>query len=159
MNGRVADVLTVRESASQYYGSSMRGQWEDTRDIRGLEASPVSDLYFSRQNSDALQEGIRWRVNVESNGKYVIARQSETDLKIIMRSIFLQESKDSMSSALDQVRELNAKVLAFCVPRIVNEVAIYKKYLDDISKLPVPLDRGEIATSKGSRELTMGPRY
>ena len=153
--GRVGDVLTDRKNARPY-DSKSEGQWEDTRDIRGLESTPLADLYFSDANLEAMHEGIRWRVNVESNGEFVISRQSDTELKIIMRSIFLQESRNEPVDVLRQVRELNGKVLAFCVPRIVNEVSIYKTYQRDISRLPEPMARGEMATSKGTKVLNMG---
>ena len=156
--GRVADAISNREGAIQY-DNDPRGAWEETREIRGMESTPVADIYFSQQNLDAVQEGIRWRVHVQSNGEYTISKQNETELKIVMRSIFLQEGRNDPYEALTQVRELNAKVLSFCVPRIINEISIYKKYQNDITQLPVPMARGEIATSKGSRVLNMGPQY
>ena len=153
-DGRVPGVETCRASAVEYSMTSSDLP-ERSRDIRGLESTPLSSIFFSRENIDALQDGIRWRVHVESSGRYTISRQSETELRIIMQSIFLQESKNDPNDILGQVRDLNARVLAFCVPRIVNEISIYLKYQSDVGKLPVPFSRGELATSKGTKVLEM----
>lgn len=154
-DGRVHDVKICRESAVDYSLSPLTEPLEQSRDLRGLESTALMSLFFSKENIDALQEGIRWRVHVESNGQYTISRQSETELRIIMRSIYLQESKNDPHSIMSQVKDLNARVLAFCVPRIISEVSIYLKYQSDVSKLPVPFSRGELATSKGSKVLEM----
>jgi hypothetical protein len=35
----------------------------------------------------------------------------------------------------------------------MEEIRMYNYYRDDISRLPIPLDRGEFASSKGTRIL------
>lgn len=122
-------------------------------------STAVSDLFFSPRNVDAVQEGIRYRVFVDTGGRDVIGRQSDVELGLVMRSVFLQEAdNDSSREEISQVRQLNASVLSFCVPRIVQEINQYKHYRKDVAALPVPLPRGEIATSKGSRSLEWGGR-
>lgn len=117
------------------------------------QPTPLNDLYFSRQNIDALQQGIRNLVAERSGGKYIIGKQSEVELQIVMRSVYLEYGRYHPDNILEQVRELNGRVLNFCVPRILEEIRMYNYYRDDISRLPIPLDRGEFASSKGTRIL------
>lgn len=113
----------------------------------------LSDVFFSRQNMDALQDAIRFLVYEKSCKKHVIDRQSETDLVVIMRSVYLEYGEYKPYHIADQVRELNAKVLEYCVPRILQEIKLYLHYRQDITTLPVPLERGEFTSTKGSKVL------
>jgi hypothetical protein len=139
-------------SSSSSSSSSAAASFTDA--TKGFERTPVADLFFSSVNVDALQEGIRWRVYVDSgHKKYTISRQSDRELYIIMRSVYLQNSLNAPSDVVAQVRDLNAIVISFCVPRIVNEVDMYREYQQSLSRLPEPMSRGEMVTNKGSRVL------
>jgi hypothetical protein len=117
--------------------------------------SPVSELFFSQRNIDTLQEGIRYRVYTDSGNSMVIGRQSDVELGLVMRSVFLQEAMNGEHDIVPQVRALNTTVLAYCVPRVLQEAKMYEQYRRDVSSLPVPLARGELATTKGDRSLVM----
>jgi hypothetical protein len=119
----------------------------------------VSDLYFSQQNVDAVQGAIRYRVFVASGSKHVIDRQSDVELGIIMRSVFLQESRNMETDIAEQVKVLNTHVIDYCVPRILQEIQGYLQHRRDISTLPVPMERGSIATTKGDKTLVMYPGF
>ena len=47
-----------------------------------------------------------------------IGRQSDTELQIIMRSIYLQYSENNNCNIISQVKVLNKKVLDYCVEKI-----------------------------------------
>lgn len=117
----------------------------------------VSRLFFSRLNFAALQHSIRYRVWVETNGKYVIGPQDATEIAAIMRSVYLEYGRNTGFRVADQVRGLNAHVLDFAVPRIVSELRSREHYLHDISHMPVPLELGAATSIKGSRQLEMKP--
>lgn len=122
--------------------------------IKGIHTNnPVSSIFFSRTNIDALQEAIRYQVYVKSCKKHVIGKQSETELKIIMRAIYLQHAQHRHYDVLPEIRRLNQLVLDFAVPRILQEINMYMTYKRDIDRLPVPMDRGEFQSSKGSKVL------
>lgn len=122
--------------------------------IRNIHISnPISSIFFSQQNIDALQEAIRYQVFLATNKEHIIDKQSETELFIIMRGVYLQNAKHKSYGLLDQIKELNQLVIDYCVPKITNEIAIYMHYKQDIQKLPVPMDRGEFASSKGTKVL------
>jgi hypothetical protein len=139
----------------QYQHKSISNQSYKAEAVAGiLERSPVSDLYFSEENIDALQHGIRYRVWKETNEQYVIGRQSDTELKIIMRAIFLQYGQLRQGvDCVTQVRDLNAKVLEWAVPEVLSNLKQYETYRRDISTMPVPLERAQLSTQKGTRVL------
>lgn len=113
----------------------------------------LSNMFFSCNNIDVLHEGIRYKVHQLTNGKHIIGRQSDKDLKVVMRSIYLQYSKNRNDDIIGQVRELNSKVLEWCVREVFSNLQQYDKYVVDVSTLPMPLERSPIATTKGSRTL------
>ena len=102
---------------------------------------PVSNMFFSKDNMQILQNGIRYSIYTQTND--IIDNQSETELNLIMRSIYLQYSKNIPYNVVEQVKELNTKVLDYVVPRIYIEMKQYINYANDISKLPIPLERAK----------------
>jgi len=115
--------------------------------------SPVGDLFFSQKNIDIVQDGIRYSVYAKTNKTHTIGPQSETELQIIMRSIYLQYSKNRSEDIVVQVRELNSKVLDYVIPRILSELNQYVNYKNDITYLPIPLERSKNMSSKGTKFL------
>lgn len=121
---------------------------------RNVSNTPLSDLFFSRKNMDALQDGLRILVLQASDGKYNIGKQSEEELKIIMRGVYLQHGKNYVGvSIVDQVRQLNKILLDWSVPRVLSNIMQKEKYIEDISMLPKPMDRPELSSMKGTKQL------
>jgi hypothetical protein len=113
----------------------------------------LASLYFSQKNIDAIQNGIRYSVFKHTNEKHIISSQSDTELQIIMRSFYLQYAKHGLDNIVQQVKELNAKVLNFTVPQILSELNQYINYSHDITYLPVPLERSKNMSTAGTRVL------
>ena len=113
----------------------------------------LSNLYFSEKNIDALQDGIRYSVYVKSNGKYTIGRQSDQELKIIMRSIYLQYSRNTSQDCVGQVRELNGKVLDWSVANVMTNLTQFSTYRVDASTMPVPLAHAPLMSQRGTKTL------
>lgn len=116
-----------------------------------LQRTCLSDLFFSPTNIDVLQDGIRYKVWKEMDGKRVIGRQSDTELKVVMRSIFLQYARHQSNDVVGQVRELNGRVLAWVVPEVLSNLKQHLAYRHDASTLPMPMERPSLMTSKGTR--------
>jgi hypothetical protein len=137
-NGRIdilqpPNHLTLYDKKPVYtssYNDAMTGNWANT---------PLSNAFFSEQNQQILQNGIRAGVYQHSNGKYLISQQSNSDLKMIMRAMFLEHSENRLSHIVEQIQELNNYVLNYCIPRVFGEAQGYLKYLQDASTLVVPL--------------------
>ena len=57
---------------------------------RNLDCTAVSKVFFSLDNIDLLQRGIRNKILNLTEGDINISRQSDDELKIVMRSIYYQ---------------------------------------------------------------------
>ncbi|NBX51984.1 hypothetical protein EBT25_19115 [bacterium] len=115
------------------------------------EKNELNEIFFSQRNIDLLQDAIRYAVYQKSCGKYVIDRQSENELKVIMRATYLEYGNYTSYNVLDQVKALNARVIDYCVGRILPEIGMYDYYKKDISRLPDPMSRGQFVSSKGEK--------
>lgn len=115
--------------------------------------NPLSNMFFCQSNIDILQDGIRYSVYKKSNEKHIIGKQSEHDLQIIMRSIYLQYAQNLPYNIVEQVKILNSKVLDYAVPTILRELNQFVNYRNDIGKLPLPLERSKNVSSAGSKVL------
>lgn len=112
------------------YRNATEGLWDST---------PLSNAFFSLQNIQILQNGIRAGIYHRSNGQYVIGPQDCDSLKIIMRSVFLQHAANQPTHISHQINELNKIVLNYCIQQVYSEAQGYMKYVDDVSTLVVPI--------------------
>jgi hypothetical protein len=102
--------------------------------------SPLAYLFFSNKNAQIIQNGLRAGVYNMSEKKYIIDEQNTDHLNIIMRAIFLQNSKNQPDNLTQQIEELNQLVIDYCVPKLYSEVQGYINYKRDASSLAVPFD-------------------
>jgi len=153
INGRV-NALDVIDNNFNYKKINIKNS-EDANNMtsRNMANTNLSNLFFSQTNIDALQQGLRNLVYERTNKTSIIGNQDETELKIIMRSIFLQYGKNQNGHIVEQVRELNGKVLTWAVPEIISNLKQHETYKKDISTLPMPLERAQLTTQKGTRVL------
>ena len=125
------------------------GQWDDT---------PLSNSYFSKQNIQIIQNGIRAGVYDKSNGQYVIGYQDCDALKVIMRSVFLQHAANQPKNVQGQIEQLNQIVLDYCIQQVYGEAKGYVKYISDVSTLAVPIAH-PVMTSNNDRQLELKPWF
>lgn len=161
-NGRInlaapgAGINTVPDSAGFAHrvapdaGASkdlMRGNWEET---------PVSRAFFSPENMTLLQNAIRRDIYEKSGPKqWVIEAQDIDELKIVMRSLYLQYGQNRPDGVAQQVQDLNRTVLDWIVPRVLSEVQYYFYYLNDISHMPVPIERPMLLSQAGTKTFAL----
>ena len=122
------------------------GQWDETS---------LSKAYFSKENIQIIQNGIRSGVYKKSNNQYVVASQECDTLKIIMRSIFLQHAANQPDNISGQIEQLNKIVLDYCIFNVYSEAQSYMKYLHDVSTLAVPLSTPIVETQKDKNNYLM----
>ena len=154
LNGRVNALMPVN---NYNFTATAEIPTESTANIisRNMNCTDVSAIFFSDNNVNLLQTGIYNKILNISAGKYNIGRQSDTDLKIIMRSIYFQYGKNTPNNIKEQVLDLNTRVIDWCVPEILSNIKQSDKYIMDISTMPIPLDRSILPTQKGLRTLEM----
>jgi hypothetical protein len=118
------------------------------------DSNILSDAFFSLQNIQIIQNGIRAGVYKMSNGQYTIGPQDCDSLKIIMRSVFLQHSANQPNNFQQQIEELNKIVLNYCIQQVYSEAQGYMKYIDDASTLVVPISH-PVMSSENDRQLEL----
>ena len=112
------------------FRNATEGLWTDT---------PLSQAFFSEQNIQIIQNGIRAGIYKISNGQYVIGPQDCDSLKIIMRSVYLQHAANQPTNIPNQISELNKIVLNYCIQQVYREAQGYIQYINDASTLVVPI--------------------
>lgn len=122
------DKIPARQCTT--FRNPTEGLWDDTM---------LSTVFFSFENIQLIQNGIRAGVYKRSNGQYTIGPQDCDALKIVMRSIFLQYAANKGKHISEQVEALNQMVLNYCIQQVYGEAQGYLKYLDDASTLVVPI--------------------
>lgn len=127
------------------YRDANIGNWYDTQ---------LSNLFFSGENIQILQNGIQAGVYKKTKGYISVGEQSCDELMTIMRSIFLQYSNNNMRNIPKQIVELNKQVLAYAVPQVHSEAIAYIKYKNDVSTLVVPIDR-PVQSNFNDKQLIM----
>jgi hypothetical protein len=117
------------------------------------ETSQLNQVFFSKINLNRIQDLIRYTVYEKSDKKYVIDKQSDVELEIVMRSIYLQHSPNLPNKIKEQIDYLNGLVRDWCVEQILPEVQQYFGYVKEITYMPMPIDLPLNLSSKGSRSL------
>jgi hypothetical protein len=117
------------------------------------ETSQLNQLFFSKKNMENIQNMIRYNVYVKSEKKFIIDKQSDIELEIIMRSIYLQHSPNLPNKIKEQIEYLNKLVSDWCSEQIIPEINQYVGYIKEIEYMPLPIDLPINLSSKGSRSL------
>ena len=123
---------SIPVNSKKDFRGAMTGNWYNTA---------LSDAYFSRENIQILQNGIRKGVYELSNKQFVICEQNEDELKIIMRSIFLQYSRNLKNNIKEQIKNLNKLVIDYAVNQVYGETIGYMKFKYDVSNMYEPISR------------------
>ena len=111
----------------------------------------LSRTFFSNDNVERIQREIV--NNVYKQSQKVISRQSYQELQIIMKSIYLQYSRNLPNNIEEQVFTLNKYVIDECVSIIVPNVIQYNKYITEITG-PIPINpRSMNVSNKGDKSL------
>ena len=131
------------------YSNSLTGVFEKTN---------LSNTFFSNQNIEIIQNGLKKGVSDKSNGKIVIDNQPTDQLVTIMRSIFFQNSKNLDTNVREQVEELNNLVLNYAVPKVLNEAIAYLKYKEDSSRMHMPMS-APLYSNKTNKTLEQKPWF
>jgi hypothetical protein len=143
---QMQEKIAVKNKATAYR-EALSGTWENNM---------LSQVFFSEENIQILQNGIRAGVYKKSNGQINVPPQNIDALKIIMRSTYLQYAENYPNNIKQQVQRLNEIVLDYCVKSVYGEAIGYLKYCQDQSSLVVPFDR-PIPTDREYKQLELNP--
>ncbi len=141
-NGRVQ--LNPQENGTPFFIQDMIPKNEKTNYSNAtkhmLSPSLLGTTFFSSENIEIIQNAIRAEIYRKTNQKHKIDKQNYDQLKMIMRSFFLQYALHQDHNIKEQITTLNQMVLDYCVPQVYGELIAYLKYKEDISTLATPID-------------------
>jgi tetrahydromethanopterin S-methyltransferase subunit B len=115
------------------------------------ETNPLAQAFFSRDNINHLQDLIIQIIYKRSRGAWKISRQSDNELAVIMRSIYLQKAQHIENDVIGEVADLNKQVLLYAVPKISSKIEQNLGYQRDRSATYDPFTRGELASNAGTK--------
>jgi len=103
------------------------------------KSTPLNEIFFSDANVDKIQSDIQSQVSLMSGGKYQVDRQSDKELKIIMRSYYLMYGKNDPSQVAGELADLNGRVVGYAAGKVYSEVDFHMFYLKDIQDFAAPI--------------------
>lgn len=89
----------------------------------------MKEAFFLRENIEIIQNSIIR--NVAKKSKYLISRQKEDDIILLMNGIYHDYARNLPYNLKEQIQELNERVVNFVTPWLINEVEAYQRYLID----------------------------
>ena len=110
MNGRV--IFDDKPGISYQLYENEKNPYQFDNSLKSIQSDNVlNKTFFSQKNIDMIQNAIINEV-VQKTG-YKIGRQSELQLQIIMRSLFLQFARNDPCNIKQQIIELDRKVIDY----------------------------------------------
>jgi hypothetical protein len=128
-------------------------RFHNRSDVLGniVESSPLSKLFFSSNNIKHLKyllaKFIKQKTNYAINPEY----QSDNELLIVMRSIFLQNAENRSDEIGKQCIDLNYLVLEDLYPRTVSKIQHYLCYVREHGSRPLPHEYPKNMSNKGTK--------
>ena len=123
--------------------------------VRGIqETGRVNSTFFHKNNIDNIHQKIIQKVKLDLGE--VISRQDDTQLHLIMRSIFLQHGRET-NDIMDMINCLNNRVINYSVDKIKENILQYRGYLKDIST-PRTIMSYPTPTIEGNKSVSFSDR-
>lgn len=116
-----------------------------------LEPTHLQCYFFSESNINHLQNMIIHNVYHKSNKKHIISKQDDNELKTIMKSIYLQYSKNINNNYKEQINILNNHVLTYCISNILTNIEMYLSYKKVVNKMPEPIELPKNTSKFGTK--------
>jgi len=124
--------------------------------IKGMqiENSPLSELYFSKENVNRIQKNIKKEVFKRTNGKFKLdVEQDESDMLIVMRAVFLNNANFFPTNIVGQVKQLNKETIDYAVPDLITNIEQHYNYVKTINQPLQIMDNPLNVSHKGRRTL------
>lgn len=152
-NGRINIIDNFESSNPKIIVPSILNENNTNTISHKLANTELSLNFFSKENIDKIQSKIIIEVYNKSDKEFTISKQSEQELLIIMRSYYLQYGKNLPNNINSQVEELNIMVINWSVDEIIKNIQQYINYKKSISTLPMPMERAQLPSQKGTKTL------
>ena len=146
-SGRVpnfSDPALQEQSARQYSMYDVRPSLPGADVRRELVGhlhyeTPLNTVFFSVPNIEQIQQSIQEQVFLMSGNKHRIDRQSDDDIKLIMRSYYLMFGRNNPLTVAEDLADLNGRVIGYASAKIYSELDFYLFYRKDIEDFAPPI--------------------
>ena len=161
-NGRINIIDNSKKTTTNHIKlferTEIKNKITDYRDaLYGVQyETKLSLMYFSAKNIQYIQDTLKNEIFKRSDGLYKLLPQNEDNLKIIMRSYFLQYVENDMENENGELKRINSILLNYLIPKLMNESEAYHKYIRDQSTLVMPFDRS-VQVDRDWKELENEP--
>ena len=156
-NGRVINVNQKIVKDIKMYENLNKNDVKKNFQVESLygiqEPSLLNKLFLSKKNMDIIQNNLRYNVYVKSGNKYIIDKQSEVELQIIMRSMYLQFSPNLQNNITEQIKYLNKLVVDWSTEKIIPQVEQHVGFIKEVQFQPMPIDLPLNLSQAGTRTL------
>lgn len=140
-NGRVN--IIDQPKADSYFNLFDRTKSNKTsfRDaLKGVKQdNELSNYFFSKENIQIVQNGLRAGVYKMSKNKFVIGEQSYDNIKIIMQDAYYEHALNHPGNIASQISTINQHIFDKYVPKLYGEAVGYLKYREDVSTVKEPI--------------------
>jgi hypothetical protein len=122
------------------------------------EPNLLAKLFFSRKNMQIIQHKVMKDIYERSKNIYKPDYQPETELLIIMRSVYLTYAKNLPNDITKQIAELNEISYQKVVEKVYPQLLSYIAYLRDASQMYTPMEVPKNVSNTGTgNKLLPGP--
>ena len=135
--------FNFEEMPVAYFSDNVRGKLLRKQLIKNelkISECNIGDLentFFSKDNIDLINKQLILSVYNKTNKQFLICSQKETDLLIVMRYVFIEYSRNLPYDIINQIKDLNCKVVSEILPVVISNFDQKIGYLKDISTQPI----------------------
>ena len=140
----MTELFKIFEPNQVQSGSELRDQ------INLYSGTPISHAFFSNENLNIIQNGLRAEVFDRSKGQYVISEQDPTIIRSIMRATFDQNVRSPSTDIPSKIQELNTIVIKYCANITFDNARNYMRYRETEGKVVTPMSLPVMASTRNS---------
>lgn len=111
----------------------------------------LAKVFFHPKNIENIQNAIRRAVFDRSDGKFLISKQHDMELIVIMRSMYLQFARHEDDDITGQVEELNELILKEVLPNIMRNIEGHLAFAGSLHQLPAPMELPRATQARGDK--------
>ena len=142
--------LFLNSHRKDYFGKYNEALNEKNKDYQGYI---LEEVFFSNKNIEIIQKQLIMFIYNESNKKYLIPKQKNESIIIVMKYIFNTYAQHLPFKVKEQIAQLNDKVVGEIAADIISNLNSKEIYLKDINRQPELLDRPLNVSNAGNRTL------
>ena len=125
----------IKEMPVAYFNESINSEGQKEQFIKNTirvnedNLTELSKYFFSDVNINLINKQLILKVYKKSGKKYKIPFQNKDDLLVVMRYVWIQDSKNLDFNIKEQITTLNCRVVGEIYPNVVTNIEQYINYL------------------------------